>query len=87
MVAALDHIAEQAPHGQRQLAVRAGVFQGDDGAVGLAIENDGFAKEDGRVQGLFHFGIPGGGVPGVSQEHGSWLLLLLCEAWASWERA
>ncbi|MNT05300.1 hypothetical protein D3C72_1399150 [compost metagenome] len=70
VVATLDHITLQAPHRQRQLTVRASILQGNHGTVRLAIQHDGFAKEDGRMQGLLHFGVPGGGVPGVSQEHG-----------------
>ncbi len=71
VVTAFKVVALDAAQRERQLAVRAGVFQGGRAAVGLAVEHDVFAQHA-HGQGLVaELPVPRGDVPGVAQKHGA----------------
>jgi hypothetical protein len=69
MIATFDHIPLDAPHRQRQLAMRAGVLKGGNAAVGLAVKHDGLAQHLYREQVLANLVVPCGDIPAVAKIH------------------
>ena len=66
VVAAFELVVMQTAHGQRQLAVRAGIFQGHHAAILAAIEHDVLVQDFLGVQAFGDFLVPGGDIPGIA---------------------
>ena len=69
VIAAFEPVAHQAPQGERQLAMAAGVGQGDGAAVLAPVEDDPVAQHGAGGEGAADLVVPGGDVPVIAQEH------------------
>ena len=67
---ALQRIADQLAHRERQMTVRAPVLERDRRAVLEAIEHDRLAENDPAERLALDLGVGGGDVPVVPEEHG-----------------
>jgi hypothetical protein len=72
-----EMIALEVAEREREEAVWAAVFEGGNHAIHLAVEDDGFAADGARERSVLDLGIPGDGVPEISQKHGLLLFRLL----------
>src|SRR5215831_1725620 len=70
MVMALQGIADQRPHGERQMPVRAAILERDRRAVFEPIEHDGLAQNDAAERAPSDLVVIGRDVPIVCEEHG-----------------
>ena len=70
VIAAFHRVALDASLGQRQLAMRAGILQGDNLAFAVAEHANLFAKDKDLLEAVSDLVAPGRDIPGVLQKHG-----------------
>jgi len=68
---ALERVADQCPHGERQMPMRAAILERDRRAVFQAVENDGLAENDAAERMPRDLAVIGCDIPVVSEEHGA----------------
>ena len=67
---ALQDVADDLAHRQRQLAMRAAVFEGVQRTLGSAEQNDRLAEDGAAERPVADFIVQGGDIPVIPQKHG-----------------
>src|SRR5437763_11028153 len=86
VVMALQAVADEPAHGQRQVPVRATVLQRHRRAVLKAIEYDRLAEDDAAERLACNLAVSAGHVPVVPEEHGGFLRPLAVTRCRNWPR-
>ena len=66
---ALQHVADDLAHRQRQMAMRAAVFEGMQRTVGGAEQHDRLAEDGAAERPVANLLIQGGDIPVIPQKH------------------